>query len=317
MTHAMQNKAFRRMYAPDKLTLGVFMNMEEFKGDRALQTEQEQIAKLADASGFTSLWVQDVTVWDPEYGDVRNKYDSFVYLAYLMSLTQRIGLATASTVLTHRHPLRLAKEANTLDQLSGGRFLMGASSGDRPVDFAGFGVDPETRGELFRETFDFYKKLTTPPYEGVTSPLGSVRPGEMVPQALAYVPQIVVGHAQQTTEWIAEHADGWMYYARALYMQKENVRQFRLKAEELAPGVFKPFSQPLFLNLLEDPEAPATPIRFGFATGRNFLLEHLEEMRAAGINHVVIAPTRDAARPVTEVVQEIAEEILPHFPAHE
>ncbi|BCJ86686.1 TIGR03571 family LLM class oxidoreductase [Effusibacillus dendaii] len=317
MTQAMKNRVFRRMYAPDRLTLGVFMSIEAFDGDPALQEDQERIAKMADESGFTALWVQDVSLWDPNFGDVRNKYDSFVYLTYLMSLTKRTALATASTVLTHRHPLRLAKETNTLDQLSGGRFVMGMSSGDRPIDFAGYGLDPETRSARFRDAFDFYKRLTTQPYTGVSSPLGTVPPGEMVPQALSYVPTLVVGQAQQTMDWIAEHSDGWMNYARPLYMQSHAIKEFRTKVEQYAPGVFKPFSQPLFLNLVEDPKADPIPIRFGFTTGREFLLEHLEEMRSAGINHVVIAPQKEATRPALEVLQEIAEEVLPHFPAHE
>ncbi len=317
MNQAMKNQVYRRMYAPDRLTLGLFMSIEAFDGDPALQEEQEQIAKLADHSGYTSLWVQDVSVWDPNYGDVRNKYDSFVYLTYLMSLTKRTALATASTVLTHRHPLRLAKETNTLDQLSGGRFVMGLSSGDRAVDFAGYGLDPDIRGEQFREAFDFYKRLTTKPYLGVSSPLGIVPPGEMVPQALSYVPTLVVGQAQQSMDWIAEHSDGWMNYARPLNIQSQAINEFRAKVEQFTPGLFKPFSQPLFLNLLEDPKAAPSPIRFGFETGREFLLEYLEEMRSVGINHVVIAPVREAVRPTLEVVQEIAEEVLPHFPGNE
>lgn len=317
MTQAMNNWVFRRMYAPDKLTLGVFMTIEAFDGDAALQVEQEQIAKMADDSGYTALWVQDVTLWDPNFGDVRNKYDSFVYLTYLMSLTKKAALATASTVLTHRHPLRLAKETNSLDQLSGGRFVMGMSSGDRPIDFAGYGLDPEIRSAQFREAFDFYKRLTTKPYTGVSSPMGEVPSGEIVPQALSYVPTLVIGQAQQTMDWIAEHSDGWVNYARPLYMQSQAIADFRALVEHYEPGVFKPFSQPLFLNLLEDPKADPIPIRFGFATGREFLLNHLGEMRAAGINHVIIAPVREAERPRLEVLQEIAEEIVPHFPPNE
>lgn len=317
MSLAMKNAAFRRMYAPDQLTLGVFMTIEAFDGERALQEEQESIAKLADEQGFTSLWVQDVSLWDPDFGDVRQKYDSFVYLTYLMGLTKRIALATASTVVNHRHPLRLAKETNTLDQLSGGRFVMGMSSGDRPIDFAGYGIDPETRSEAFREAYDFYKRLTTAPFMGVTSPLGVVPPGEMVPQALSYVPNIIVGYAQQSMEWIAEHGDGWMNYARPLPMQANAIAEFRNHVEQVAPGVFKPFSQPLFLNLLEDPQADPVPIRFGYATGRAYLLEYLHELRTAGVNHVIVAPHRESTRPRLDVLQEIVEEVLPHFPAHE
>jgi luciferase-type oxidoreductase len=209
----------------------------------------------------------------------------------------------------------LAKETNTLDQLSGGRFIMGMSSGDRPIDFEGYGLDAETRSARFRESYHFYKRLTTRPFMGVSSPLGVVQPGEMVPQALEYVPTLVVGQAQQTLDWIAEHSDGWMNYARPLYMQSQAIADFRARVEQFTPGVFKPFSQPLFLNLLEDPKADPVPIRFGFQTGREFLINHLEEMRAAGVNHVIIAPVRKAVRPRFDVLQEIAEEILPHFPA--
>lgn len=309
------------MYERDRLTLGVFMAIEAFDGDEQQRDLQERIARFADDRNFAALWFQDVAVRDPEFGDLGTKYDSFVYLAYMMALTRRIGLATASTVLTHRHPLRLAKEVNTLDQLSRGRFVMGISSGDRVIDFAGFGVEWEGRGERFRESFEVYQRLTTPPHPGVASATyGTVPPGVMVPQAGTRVPNIVVGMAQQSMEWIAEHADGWLYYSRPAYMQEHLAQQFRMQVERLRPGAFKPFSQPLFVKLLEDPKAPPTYVRGGFHAGRDFLLEYLEQLRQYGVNHVLFGlqhPAEANARPVLEVLQEIAEEILPHFPTLE
>jgi luciferase-type oxidoreductase len=317
MSQAMNHGAFRQMFAQDRLTLGVFMPIEAFDGDFSKQEEQVRLVKYADTSGFAALWFQDVTLRDPDFGDARTKYDSFVYMTYLMAHTQRIAFATASTVLTHRHPLRLAKEVNTLDQLSHGRFVMGISSGDRPIDFAGYGLDHETRGERFREAFAFYKGITTPPFQGVSSPLGTVPPGEMILQPLSYVPNLVVGNAQQTVDWIAEHGDGWMYYARPPYMQAHMIGEFRAKVEHYAPGVFKPFAQPLFINLLEDPQAPVTYLRAGFSAGREFLLRYLEELRNAGVNHVVLSiREQESTRPLAEVYQEIVEEVLPHYPLH-
>ncbi|MBL0385700.1 TIGR03571 family LLM class oxidoreductase [Tumebacillus sp. ITR2] len=319
MSLVFSNAAYRGMYGRDRLTLGVFLTAEAFDGEEAKREEQERIVKFADEAGFAALWVQDVAVRDPEFGDVGTKYDSFVYLTYLMGLTKKIGLATASTVLTHRHPLRLAKEVNTLDQLSRGRFVMGISSGDRVVDFEGFGVSWEGRGERFREAFQVYRDLTTPPHPGVNSATyGTVPSGIMVPQSLSYVPCIVVGLAQQSMEWIAAHGDGWLNYSRPAYMQENLAREFRTYVEQHHPGAFKPFSQPLFVNLLQDPKARPTYVKGGFSAGREFLLEYLEQLRLYGVNHVLfgLRPAEDS-RPPLEVLQEIGEEILPYFPTLE
>ncbi|PWK14926.1 TIGR03571 family LLM class oxidoreductase [Tumebacillus permanentifrigoris] len=320
MTSAGEHPAFRRMYGQDRLTLGVFMSIEAFDGDERKREQQERLARYADDRNFAALWFQDVAVRDVEFGDVGTKYDSFVYLTYMMGLTRRIALATASTVLTHRHPLRLAKEVNTLDQLSRGRFVMGISSGDRVIDFEGFGVAWDGRGERFRESFEAYRRLTEPPHPGVTSALyGTVPPGVMVPQASIPVPNIVVGMAQQSMEWIAEHADGWLNYSRPAYMQENLAQQFRTHVEQVHPGAFKPFSQPLFVNLLEDPQAQPLYVRGGFHAGREFLREYLEQLRQYGVNHVLFGlnSTEEQTRPVLEVLQEIAEEVLPYFPTLE
>jgi alkanesulfonate monooxygenase SsuD/methylene tetrahydromethanopterin reductase-like flavin-dependent oxidoreductase (luciferase family) len=57
-------------------------------------------------------------------------------------------------VLPLRHPLHTAKAAASIDQLTGGRLVLGIASGDCPVEFPAFGVDRESRGALFREQWN-------------------------------------------------------------------------------------------------------------------------------------------------------------------
>ncbi|MDZ4872255.1 MAG: Alkanal monooxygenase alpha chain [Chroococcidiopsis cubana SAG 39.79] len=104
---------------------------------------QRQVAlvKQAEQADFAAVWVRDVPLHDPNFGDVGQVFDPFVYLGYLAACTNKITLATGSAVFTLRHPLDLAKAAASIDQLSGGRLVLGVASGDRPVEFPAYGID--------------------------------------------------------------------------------------------------------------------------------------------------------------------------------
>lgn len=313
---AFKSAAFRRVFAKDKLTIGWFVPLESFDGDFAKQEELELATQTADRLNLGALWFQDLGLMDEDFGDLNTRYDSFIMIAHLMAMTKKIVFGTASSVLPFRHPLRLARDVVTLDQLSRGRFILGLSSGDRPYDFPAFGVNTEERAELFRETLEFYKDLTTAPWPEIRSPLGYVAGGRLIPQPLTYTPRIVVGYAQQSMEWIAEHGDGWFYYPRDPATQQYYINQFRTEVEAKHPGVFKPFGQPFFLDLSENPDERPSPIRMGFRTGTKYLTEYLEVLRSIGVNHCILRLVPNG-RPMHEILQEVGETVVPHFPCHE
>ena len=110
-----------------------------------------KLAQLADSLGFRSLWVRDVPVYDPAFGDAAQVFEVFSYLGYLAGITRNILLGTAAVVLPLREPLLTLKSATTIQELSGGRLLLGVASGDRPVEYPLFGRDFESRGASFRD----------------------------------------------------------------------------------------------------------------------------------------------------------------------
>jgi hypothetical protein len=67
------------------------------------------------------------------------------------------------------------------------------------------------------------------------------------------------------------------------------------------------------LALTADPGTPASAIRLGLRTGRHALRDHLKKTSELGVAHVSFN-LRPGDRPVDEVLHELAEEILPHFP---
>ncbi|MEM6987613.1 MAG: LLM class flavin-dependent oxidoreductase, partial [Pseudomonadota bacterium] len=127
------------------------------------------------------------------------------------------------------------------------------------------------------------------------------------------LPLIVTGHSRQSLEWIAEHGDGWLTYPRSVEQQRMAWARW-VSARQAVKAGWKPFSQSLYIDLTEDPDAKPTPIHLGYRLGRARLLEHLGALRDIGVNHVAFN-LRFSSRPLDAVLDELIEHVVPHFPA--
>ncbi|MDM0047540.1 LLM class oxidoreductase [Variovorax sp. J22R115] len=302
---------FSRMFRVGRLTLGVFFPIEAYTGDEASMHDQERLAQRAQALGYAALWVRDVPLRDPSFGDLGQIYDPWVYLGWIAAHTQTIALATGSIVLPLRHPLHVAKAAASVDRLSGGRLVLGVASGDRPVEFPAFGVDIERRAALFREYFEVIRRVLEREYPTLTSTAGVLAANaDLVPKPVGRLPMLVTGNSGQPLPWIAGHADGWITYPRGIDRQAETVARWRGEVHAAKPGAFKPFVQSLYVDLADDPHLPPTPIHLGFKAGRHFLLRFLDSLRVVGVNHVILN-LKYGERPASEVLEEIGTEVLP------
>src|SRR3546814_14062943 len=79
-------------------------------------------------------------------------YHGLCTLAYVATKTTKIALGTSVVVLPFRHPMELAKYAATLDQLSGGRVILGVGVGGLIEEFQAMGIPFEQRGAISDET---------------------------------------------------------------------------------------------------------------------------------------------------------------------
>ncbi len=276
-------------------------------------TGQLELAARVDELGFAAMWARDVPFFDPSFGDAGQVYDPWVWLGMLAARTRRISLATAGIVLPLRHPFHTAKAAFTLDVVSSGRFLLGCASGDRPIEFPAFGKDHTTRRASYREAIEAIRGAAAS-FPDLSGSFGNVTGLDMLPKpTFGRLPMVAIGSAQQSIQWIAEHMDGWMTYPRDLADQRRRMELWRVALAERAPDVFKPFGQPLFIDLAEDPDAAPTPIFLGFRFGRNALVRHLKALEGLGVNHVALQLLFNQ-RPAQDTVEELASEVLPHFP---
>lgn len=308
---------FRRTFRPGRLTLGLLFPIEAFAGDQPTMRHQEALARRAEALGFAALWVRDVPLRVPEFGDVGQVYDPWVWLAWVAAHTSRIALGTAAIVLPLRHPLHVAKAAASVDRLSGGRLLLGVASGDRPGEFPAFGVAHEERAERFREHLAVLRAALSREFPLLESRAGRLHGADLVPKPLASeVPVLVTGRSGQPLSWIAATAHGWLTYPRPLARQQEVLAEWHAAVRAAEAGAFKPAGQSLYVDLADDPRAPPTPIHLGWRLGRGRLVELLLALEAGGASHVILN-LKYGRRPAAEVLEELGAHVVPRFPAND
>jgi alkanesulfonate monooxygenase SsuD/methylene tetrahydromethanopterin reductase-like flavin-dependent oxidoreductase (luciferase family) len=154
-------------------------------------------ARTAEQAGFSTLGTIGRLVYP--------NYEEFVALGAAAAVTSRIRLTT-STLLAplHSNPALLAKQAASLDRLSGGRLVLGLSLGGREDDYIASGLSTHGRGHRLEEQLAMMKRVWSGEDFGTAGGIGPepARPGG---------PEIILGGAAEATfRRVARFADGWI-----------------------------------------------------------------------------------------------------------
>lgn len=300
---------FRRVFPGRRLTLGLFLPLDAGQAEEPDVDINRQIAMVrhAEAAGFAAVWLRDIPLRDPDFGDVGQTWDPITYAGYLAASTSSIALGTGAIVVPVRHPLHLAKQVASIDHLSAGRFLFGVATGDRSSEYPAFGLEEGRRDEVFREHLDVMQQAWTTEKRGIRWSGGRMWGGDVVPKPLAVRPPLLtVGSCLQSMAWHREYADAHVTYQRALPMQKKYIDGWR------AEGNDKPFAMSMSLDLHPHVGAAAGPIKFGWRVGARHLVEILRELEAMGVDHVILGLKR-GSRPAGVVLEELIEHVVPEF----
>jgi len=134
----------------------------------------EAVARMADELGFDSVWCNDhlaipaasgdgaaEPAYAAAYGEQRGQriYEPLIVLAYLAAVTRRVLLGTSVYLLPLRNPLLAARQAVSLDRLSGGRLVLGVGAGWLESEFDAVGVPYRQRGRRTDEAIAMLKSL--------------------------------------------------------------------------------------------------------------------------------------------------------------
>jgi probable F420-dependent oxidoreductase len=172
-----------------------------------------EIAVAAEAAGFGACFVTDHPAPDGRWldGGGHHALDPFVALSFAAAATTRLRLLTYVYVAAYRNPFLSAKAVQSLDVLSGGRFILGTAAGYLKPEFAALGVDFDERNDLLDEALDVMKAVWTgddTAYEGrhFTARGVRVRP---TPQASPHPPIWIGGNSRRAIRRAVSGHDGW------------------------------------------------------------------------------------------------------------
>ncbi|GAA2124061.1 LLM class flavin-dependent oxidoreductase [Nocardioides bigeumensis] len=113
--------------------------------------EYLDLARLAEDVGLDSVWVGDHLIYDLPDGSTRGPYEAWTTLAAIAAVTSRVEIGPLVAATSFHAPAMLAKQAATVDAISGGRLIVGLGAGWNQREYAAYGFPYDRRVSRFEE----------------------------------------------------------------------------------------------------------------------------------------------------------------------
>jgi alkanesulfonate monooxygenase SsuD/methylene tetrahydromethanopterin reductase-like flavin-dependent oxidoreductase (luciferase family) len=167
------------------------------------------IALQAEASGFASVWVGDHMLYRGDERAERGPWDCWTVLAALAASTSGVKLGPLVASTAFHPPGLIARMAAAIDEISGGRFVLGLGSGWNRVEFDAFGIPFANKVARFEEAFTIIRRLLAG--ERVTFAGDHYRADDAVllPPPARRVPLMIGTHGPRILRMTTPYVDSW------------------------------------------------------------------------------------------------------------
>ena len=168
--------------------------------------EYVALARAAEQVGFDSLWVGDHLLYrDPE----RAPWDVWTLLAGLAAVTERVTLGPLVACTAFARPGVLARTAAAVDELSGGRLVLGLGAGWNEDEFRAFGVPYDRRVSRFVEAFEIIRRLLAGERVTFAGEFERVEDALLLPPPARTVPLMIGANGPRMLATTLPHVDAW------------------------------------------------------------------------------------------------------------
>ncbi|MEE2803695.1 MAG: LLM class F420-dependent oxidoreductase [Pseudomonadota bacterium] len=283
------------------------------------------IAETAEALALDSLWCSAHIIVPPQvksdYAMVPGRrypdhwqeryWEPVTVLSYLAAKTDNLILGTSVTVLPMHNPFEVAKYAAEIDQLSGGRFVLGVGVGWFEEEFEILGQSFHNRGARTNEALRLMKALWGPDpvtFDGRYYPLATAHFAPK-PVQEGGPPIWIAGASQAALKRTARYGDAWHPVRPSLEQvaqAREDLGRYLESFEREADSLEYAIKLPLVFNAECSGESPT----HGTASD---IIDGLKRYREAGADHFVFDLIPETVDTALETMHRFAEEVRPHL----
>lgn len=198
---------------PSRMKIGITIKTAEssFQGQTPTFREIQEVALAAEQAGLDSIWLYDHLIYRFPNQEEKGTWEVFTILSALAALTTRVTLGTIVVCTSFRPPALVAKMADTLDEISGGRLILGLGAGWHQPEYDAFGYPFDHLGGRFDEAIQIIAPLLREghvDFQGkyhqvhdcVLRPRGPSRQGP---------PILIAGRRPRMLQLTARYADAW------------------------------------------------------------------------------------------------------------
>ncbi len=169
------------------------------------------MAVTAEELGFDSLWVGDHLLYKPTGRPPIGPWEAWTSLAGLSEATSRVENGPLDASTSFHSPAMLAKMAATVDEISGGRLILGLGAGWNEADYSAFGFPYDHRASRFEEAFTIIRTLLREGYIDFSGTYYEIRDCTLVPRGpRPEGPPLMLGSmGERMLRFAAPHIDSW------------------------------------------------------------------------------------------------------------
>ena len=201
-----------------RLEVGLVLPMGEsfVDGSTARWAEIRDLAVRAEAMGFDTVWTADELLWRPPDGRVTGWWECVAMTGAVAAATSRVKVGTWVLSALHRNPAITAKAAETLDEISGGRFAFGLGSGHAGGQAKAFGLPEDHVIGRFEEAVQIILPLLRDgraDFEGTFHAARDLEHRPVGPRP-GRIPIMIGAGGPKMLRLAAVHADIWSWYVQ-------------------------------------------------------------------------------------------------------
>ncbi|MFG1820408.1 LLM class flavin-dependent oxidoreductase [Kribbella sp. NPDC049174] len=167
------------------------------------------VAEAADQSGMDSVWLADHFFYKAPDERLYGMHEAWTLLSAVAAITTQVELGNMVLCASFRDPGLTAKMAATLDEVSGGRLVLGVGAGWHDPEYEAFGLPTGHRVGRFEEWLEIVARLVRGETVTFDGTYHQVREAVLAPAPVRPIPILVAGHRPRMMRLTAEWADAW------------------------------------------------------------------------------------------------------------